>query len=256
MKRKNVWKAAGVLVTMLILCEIILPSSWKMSARGISLMSSILYFLYLNRKAIAVRWSKKTGKKQPRKNATLVQLEPDYKKLFVQQAALRIQEKMQQKFAGGKICLCEADIIRLPYLKRPLCVAIEGVDGFSHMNISMTEDGMFRMSLFTLVDFDTISDAESEKQEHTLDNTQMERWYTLKGQHLLTELVTEMNQQGFSRLSIQENGDVVVQENGKYVVKDHVLDFPPKKNWLDLKKMMMDTGIKVRINEKKMTFMW
>ena len=77
MKRKSVWKAAGVLVTMLILCEIILPSSWKMAARGISLMSSILYFLYLNRKAIAVRWSKKTGKKQPRKNATLVQLEPD-----------------------------------------------------------------------------------------------------------------------------------------------------------------------------------
>lgn len=112
------------------------------------------------------------------------------------------------------------------------------------------------MSLFTLVDFDTISDDQSEKQEHTLDEVQMERWYTLKGQHLLTELVTEMNQQGFSRLSIQENGDVVVQENGKYVVKDHVLDFPPKKNWLDLKKMMMDTGIKVRINEKKMTFMW
>ena len=195
MKRKSVWKAAGVLVTMLILCEIILPSSWKMAARGISLVSSILYFLYLNRKAIAVRWSKKAGKKQPRKN--------------VQQAALRIQEKMQQKFAGGKICLCEADIIRLAYLKRPLCVAIEGVDGFSHMNISMTEDGMFRMSLFTLVDFDTISDDQSEKQEHTLDEVQMERWYTLKGQHLLTELVTEMNQQGFSRLSIQENGDVI-----------------------------------------------
>ena len=63
MKRKSVWKAAGVLVTMLILCEIILPSSWKMAARGISLVSSILYFLYLNRKAIAVRWSKTTKKK-------------------------------------------------------------------------------------------------------------------------------------------------------------------------------------------------
>lgn len=256
MKSNNVWKAAGVLVIMLILCEIILPSSWKMAARGISLMSSILYFLYLNRKVIAVRWSKKNGKKQQRKNAALVQLEPDYKKLFIQQATCRIQEKMQQKFAGGKICLCEADIIRLAYLKRPLCVAIEGVDGFSHMNISMTEDGMFRMSLFTLVDFDTISDDRNKKQENTMDDMQIERWYTLKGQHLLTELVTEMNRQGFSRLSIQENGDVVVQENGKYVVKDHVLDFPPKSCWLSLKRLMLDTELKVRINDKKMTFTW
>ena len=67
MRRKSVWKAAGVLVTMLILCEIILPSSWKMTARGISLLSSILYFLWLNRKAIAVRWSKRNEKKQSRK---------------------------------------------------------------------------------------------------------------------------------------------------------------------------------------------
>lgn len=243
-------------MTMLILCEIILPNSWKMTARVISLMSSILYFLWLNRKSIALHWSKENGKMQTKKNAALVQLEPDYKKLFVQQAALRIQEKMQQKFEGGRICLTETDIIRLAYLKRPLCVAIEGVDGFSHMNISMTEDGMFRMSLFSLVDFDSISNGKREQQDDALDDTQLEQWYTLKGQHLLTELVTEMNQQGFSRLSIQENGDVVVQENGKYVVKDHLLDFPPKNNWFSLKKMMMDTGIKVRINEKKMTFMW
>lgn len=256
MKRKSLWKAAGVLVTMLILCEIILPNSWKMTARGISLISSILYFLCLNRKAIAAYWSKKTGKKHPKKNASLVQLEPDYKKLFVQQAALRIQEKMQQKFAGGKVCMCDADIIRLAYLRRPLCVAIEGVDGFSHMNIFMTEDGMFRMSLFSLVDFDTISDTKNETQSNTLDNTKMEQWYTQKGQHLLTELVTEMNSKGFSKLSIQENGDVLVQENGKYVVKDHVLDFPPKSSWLGLKKLMLDTEIKVRINDKKMTLMW
>ena len=71
MKRKSVWKSAGVLVTMLILCEIILPSSWKIAARGISLMSSLLYFLYLNRKAIAVRWSKKTGKKTTKKKCNI-----------------------------------------------------------------------------------------------------------------------------------------------------------------------------------------
>ena len=256
MKRKRVWKAAGVLVTMLILSEVIVPDPWKMTARLVSLALSLFYLLWLNRKTIAVRWSKKAGNSQTKKKTTLVQLEPDYKKLFVQQATLRIEEKMQQKFPGGKICLCETDIIRLAYLKCPLCVAIEGVDGFSHMNISMAEDGMFRMSLFSLVDFDAISDDRSEKQEHTLDDAQMERWYTLKGQHFLTELVTEMNRQGFSKLSIQENGDVVVQENVKSVTKDHVLDFPPKNNWLSLKKMMTDTGIKVRINEKKMTFMW
>lgn len=255
MQRTCLWRAISLFATLLILNEVFVSSSWRTYGRILALVFSGMYFLWLHRGAIApCITGKKTRKKG--KKSMVYQVEPDYKKLFVQQAMLHIQERLKEKFTDASACICEADILRLVNRKDMLFVSIEGVEGFSHMNITMSEDGIFHLNLFSLINLDTIVSHKSEKGENSLEEKELERWYSLKGQRLLTELVTEMNGQGYSKLSIQENGDVVVQENGKYVVKDQITDFPSKKNWIVLKQLMLDSGIRVRVNDKKMTFSW
>ena len=70
------------------------------------------------------------------------------------------------------------------------------------------------MNLFSLVNFENIQETKNLMENKNQD---IEQWFTQKGQQLLTELITNMNSRGYSRLSINENGDVTVKENGRNV---------------------------------------
>lgn len=81
-------------------------------------------------------------------------------------------------------------------------------------------------------------------------------WFTQKGQQLLTELITNMNSRGYSKLSINENGDVTVRENGRNVRKDHFHEIPPKESWARLRELMMDEDVQVQVSGRQLTFAW
>ena len=68
-----------------------------------------------------------------------------------------------------------------------------------------------------------------DKKSYGDKKQDIEQWFTQKGQQLLTELITNMNSRGYSKLSINENGDVTVKENGRNVRKDLSMKFRQKR---------------------------
>ena len=137
---------------------------------------------------------------------------------------------------------------------------IRKADSYSHLGVCLGRNGELQMSLFSLVNLEniresipvepvTISVVEDETQE-------VKDWYSQKGQQLLTELITQMHGRGYSKLSIKENGDVMVEENGRSVRKDFFSEIPPKTQWKALKELMEEDDVQVQVSGRRLTLAW
>lgn len=183
----------------------------------------------------------------------IVDLEPDYKNLFAQQLQMRIQEKLRVKFPEATVALEEKEVMCIAERKKTAYIPVQQAGEYCHISIALSEMGEIHMNLFSLVNFESIQGTKNLMENKNQD---IEQWFTQKGQQLLTELITNMNSRGYSRLSINENGDVTVKENGRNVRKDHFREIPPKESWARLRELMMDEDVQVQVSGRQLTFAW
>ena len=248
-KRKMILSMTGTLVAAVIGCLVLVLEKYR---PFVLLMIVAVWSVYLLSQLRKVDNLKDKHKKEHAMK--IIDLEPDYKMLFSQQIQLRVQEKIRTKFPGAAVELCEKDIQRLVTLGKPVYVPIRKADDFCHISIQLKGNGEIQMNLFSLVGLEQVQEVKAEVSEQPELDT--EQWFTQKGQQLLTELITNMNSRGYTRLSISENGDVTVKENGRNVRKDHFQEIPPKKHWERLKELMSDEDIQVQVSGRQLTFEW
>ena len=72
----------------------------------------------------------------------------------------------------------------------------------------------------------------------------------------MTELITNMNSRGYTKLYINEAGDVTVKENGRSVLKDRFSEIPPKEQWGRLKELMAEDEVDVQVSPRRLTVAW
>ena len=124
------------------------------------------------------------------------------------------------------------------------------------MSVSLAKNGDLILNMFSLVNLDMVHQTIIEPQD-TIDlDDQLEQWFERKGQQLLTELLTNMNSRGYSKISINEEGDVMVREDGRNCVKDFFKEIPPKKDWQKLKELMSKEGVNVQVSARYLKFAW
>ncbi len=247
MNRQEVMAMVGYLAGLVILCMIVVPVALRKYALIISTVGWALAVYSVVRKK-----KRQETQKTPMQ---IIDIEPDYKKLFVQQLMIRIDEKIKSRFPEAVIELTENDMLRMVTAKRAICVAVRQADAFSHMNIALRQDGSICMNLFSLVDFDQIHAEEKKVVKLEEETAEVRQWFEQKGQRQIAELITNMNSRGYRRLSIKENGEVVVEEDGKSVVKDYFPDIPKKKDWRKLKALLSEAGVESQTG-KMLTMSW
>ena len=120
----------------------------------------------------------------------------------------------------------------------------------------MRSNGDIQLNLFSLVDLDAIEHGAMKIFGEEKQKNELEQWYTQKGQQLLTELITNMNSRGYTKLQINEAGDVTVKENGRQVLKDRFSEIPPKEQWSKLKELMEDDELHIKVSSKQLTLAW
>ena len=247
--KEIVLSMVGYLIAMIIGCQVLVLEAYRTAvmAAVVVIWTAVLWW----------KLKKEAGKQkeqQKERAMQVIDLEPDYKKLFFQQIQLRVQEMLRMKFPGAAVDLCEKEIERLATFGKAVYVPIRKADDFCHMSIALKGNGDIQMNLFSLV---SLENAHETKVSEAMDlEVDVEQWYTQKGQLLLTELITNMNTRGYSELSINENGDVTVKENGRNVVKDRFQEIPPKKQWTKLKKLMAEEDVQVQVSGKQLNIAW
>ena len=186
----------------------------------------------------------------------IINLEPDFKKLYTQQVQHRVQERLRSKFPGATVDLCDTEILRIMMTGKMGYAPIKKADTYSHLGVCIGRNGELQMNLFSLVNLENISEEPVIFPVVKDDEQEVKDWYSQKGQQLLTELITQMHGRGYSKLSIKENGDVMVEENGRSVLKDRFSEIPPKTQWKALKTLLEEDDVQVQMSGRRLTLVW
>lgn len=249
MMKEFMKKVVMVLVTVWILMAIIVPKEYLKVAFGSSLLLAILFVAYWLRK-------EQRSMKKEKPKMQVIDVGPDYKKLFVQQTYYRIQEKMRTKFPNVSVEISESELYKIACEGKTIYAAIDQAEHYTHLSVALAKNGDLIMNLFSLVNLDMIHQTTDQIQQVIEEDTQVEQWFERKGQQLLTELLTNMNARGYSKISINEEGDVMVREDGRNSVKDYFKEIPPKKDWQKLKELMSKDGVNVQVSARYLKFAW
>ena len=81
-------------------------------------------------------------------------------------------------------------------------------------------------------------------------------WYELIGQKVLEELITDLNANGHSMLTIKENGDIVVSCQKKKILKATLDSFPGKTYWKELLSILEENELKGKISDNSLQVSW
>ena len=81
-------------------------------------------------------------------------------------------------------------------------------------------------------------------------------WYELVGQKVLESQITDLNANGHTKLTIKENGDIVVTRQKKEMLKGTLDSFPAKSYWEELVLLLAEDELKGKIMGNTLQVSW
>ena len=232
MKKCEKTKKVEYLIVSVIICMVFVPKAFQHTAMCLAALMWLLYIFYQYLKE-----KNKVKFKQP-------EVKPDVEKLLIYQMRLRISEKLKSFFPDADFVTEDRNIYDLAVNRKALCMCTTGTDEYTHANIVMDEKGMLSLQMFRLI---------SMEPDKSFD---INKWFSLEGQMTLTNIITDLNSRGCSRLAIDENGNVMINDNGKKIKSNSIKGFPPKNEWENLKLFVEKMGIKTQITDDSISLAW
>lgn len=81
-------------------------------------------------------------------------------------------------------------------------------------------------------------------------------WYELIGRQMLESVITDLNANGHSRLSIKENGDIIITRNKKEALKGTLDQFPPKNYWNEFLNLLEEQELHGKVEKDRIIISW
>lgn len=141
-----------------------------------------------------------------------------------------------------------------------LRIAVDDMEKYNHADICFDRFGRIHVQPLVVGSFqpsaqDTPPEPENEepKAPSVVD---VSVWYELVGQKVLESLITELNAGGHTRLTIKENGDVVIRQNKKELLKATLENFPGRNYWEELISTLEENELKARIAGDALQVSW
>ena len=144
-------------------------------------------------------------------------------------------------------------------------ILVENMDTYTHADISFDRFGRIHVEPMVIGSFADAENGKSAKPEPggadeettpELSVVDVRVWYDLIGQKALEELITDLNANGHSMLTIKENGDIVVSCQKKKILKATLDSFPGKTYWKELLSILEENELKGKISDNSLQVSW
>ena len=179
--------------------------------------------------------------------------------------ALRITEKLKSAYPQAvwqwKDTPSLQDILKGGTIR----ILVENMDTYTHADISFDRFGRIHVEPMVIGSFADAengtgtmphpdgADEETSPEPSVVD---VRVWYELIGQKVLEELITDLNANGHSMLTIKENGDIVVSCQKKKILKATLDSFPGKAYWKELVSILEENELKGKISDNALQVSW
>lgn len=147
-------------------------------------------------------------------------------------------------------------------------ILVENMDAYTHADISFDRFGRIHVEPMTIGSFAEPSGNGTSAGTGTGDADAAEEmppepsvvdvrvWYELVGQKVLETQITDLNANGHTKLTIKENGDIVVNRQKKEVLKGTLDSFPAKSCWEELVLLLAEDELKGKIAGNTLQVSW
>ena len=141
-------------------------------------------------------------------------------------------------------------------------ISLQHADPFNYAEVSLSRSGAMTILLMQMIPLGEASSSVPEQDENDLgDNELLDRfdvrkWYAEAGEKALCAIVEELNTQGYKRLLISENGEVLIGRTGSELRFSAITDFPPKSVWEDLCSLVREDDIQASVNGSQLIVAW
>ncbi len=178
--------------------------------------------------------------------------------------ALRITEKLKSAYPLAvwqwKDTPSLQDILKGGTIR----ILVENMDTYTHADISFDRFGRIHVEPMVIGSFTDTETGTGTKPQPDADGeatpepsvVDVRVWYELIGQKVLEELITDLNANGHSMLTIRENGDIVVSCQKKKVLKATLDSFPGKTYWKELVSLLEENELKGKISDDSLQVSW
>lgn len=147
-------------------------------------------------------------------------------------------------------------------------ILVENMDAYTHADISFDRFGRIHVEPMTIGSFAEPSGngtsagpgtggadaAEEMPPEPSVVDVRV--WYELVGQKVLETQITDLNANGHTKLTIKENGDIVVNRQKKEMLKGTLDSFPAKSYWEELVLLLAEDELKGKITGNALQVSW
>lgn len=179
--------------------------------------------------------------------------------------ALRITEKLKSAYPQAVWQWKDTPSLQGILSGGTIRILVENMNTYTHADISFDRFGRIHVEPMVIGSF---ADAENGKgakpesggadEETTPEPSVVDVrvWYELIGQKALEELITDLNANGHSMLTIKENGDIVVSCQKKKILKATLDSFPGKVYWKELISILGENELKGKISDNSLQVSW
>lgn len=174
--------------------------------------------------------------------------------------SLRITDKLKSAYPQAVWQWKQKPSLKNILAGATLRIAVDDMEKYNHADICFDRFGRIHVQPLVVGSFqpsaqDTPPEPENEEPE-VPSVVDVSVWYELVGQRVLESLITELNAGGHTRLTIKENGDVVIRQNKKELLKATLENFPGRNYWEELISTLEENELKARIAGDALQVSW
>ena len=182
--------------------------------------------------------------------------------------SLRITEKLKSAYPQSVWQWKDAPSLQHILAGSTVRILVENMDAYTHADISFDRFGRIHVEPMTIGSFAEPSGNGTSAGPGTGDADAAEEmppepsvvdvrvWYELVGQKVLETQITDLNANGHTKLTIKENGDIVVNRQKKEVLKGTLDSFPAKSCWEELVLLLAEDELKGKIAGNTLQVSW
>lgn len=173
--------------------------------------------------------------------------------------ALRITEKIKSAYPDATWRWLGKPDLKAILNGQTIRIITDGIENNTHADIFFDRFARVRINMLVIEEFPAKAvepDSASSDSEKDPDVVDVRVWYDLIGRGILENLITDLNANGHTRLTIKENGDISIMRNKKEDIQAHLENFPAKNYWNELINILTENELKASVKKDGVNVSW
>jgi len=178
--------------------------------------------------------------------------------LMMQQISLRISEKLKSAYPDAVWKWCKKPSLSSVLQGATVRIQVNGMEEYSHADVTFDRFGRIHVEPMQIGSFGKADNSADEEEDSPVEPeiVDVRAWYELVGQKILEPQIIELNANGYSRLTIKENGDIVINRQKKEALVTNMSAFPEKSYWNELIAILDESELKAKIVGNTLQVSW